>query len=54
MNYRVGDAVIYDGELYYIADGPIMSTEGNKYRLSKVPPEILVNEQEIRKAPNDK
>jgi hypothetical protein len=54
MSYRVGDAVIYKGEVYYIIDGPIMGTEGGIFHISKVPPPIRVLEHELRPAPESK
>jgi hypothetical protein len=51
MRYRVGDAVLYDGEVYYIIEGPIMGTQGSIYRISKVPPPITVLDHELRPVP---
>jgi hypothetical protein len=55
MGYRRGQAVIYEGERYYITRGPIMGTEGAIYEISKVPPPIQgVLESELQPARDEK
>ncbi len=52
MRYRAGDRVLYMGHVYYITQGPIMSTQGSIYSLSIVPPDIDgVLESELQPAP---
>lgn len=35
---QVGDFVEYQGEEWYVVHGPIMSTQGSLFELSKAPP----------------
>jgi hypothetical protein len=51
MNYRTGDQVVYNGKIYFIVGGPVMSTRGNQYELSAVPPIFRVIESEIQPVP---
>ncbi len=37
---RVGQKVRYQGEEYYIVDGPLLSTHGPLYNLSTIPPSV--------------
>jgi len=54
MGYRRGQAVIYQGERYYITGGPVMGTRGSIYEISTVPPPIQgVVESELRPAGED-
>jgi hypothetical protein len=48
---KVGDRVKYQGEHYYIVEGPHNAALGYMYTLSKTPPPIRVLEQELDAAP---
>jgi hypothetical protein len=48
--FRRGQPVVYNGETYYIVEGPVISTDGPAYQISKVPPPIRVLEHEIKPA----
>lgn len=50
MAYSRGDAVIYNGNTYYIVEGPIMGTQGAIYHISAVPPPVVVNERDLKPA----
>lgn len=38
--FRVGDKVTYQGEVYYVVEGPIMATVGPIFSISTAPPPI--------------
>ena len=46
--YQVGQAVIYNGQRYYVVQGPVMGTQGSIYHISEVPPPIRVLEAELK------
>jgi hypothetical protein len=49
---RRGDPVIYNGDVYWVVDGPTMSTRGAIFSISLVPPPIQgVPESELQDCP---
>jgi hypothetical protein len=41
--YSIGQAVKYQGDVYYVVHGPMLDAKGESYEISMTPPSITVN-----------
>lgn len=51
LRLRRGDPVVYNGQVYWIVDGPTNATVGPIYKISVVPPLERIRESELQECP---